>query len=312
MYFFGSGFFHSTELAWDSGMLLYGAIVHCFRFLGTYSIMWTDWTPFTCWSTYVFSYNVIIYGRITYIRGFSDGSVGKEPACNAGDARDTGSIPGLGRSPGGGTATHSSILAWRIPWTEEPNRLWSTGRKESDTTEVTQHSTAQNTYSKVYTSYLTRWVNFHSEHACAAHTQMEKQERSSGLEDPCPPSRGSQPVPDTQISWSSRSFMCMDPQDVLFCVSGFLSRHCDQSLRPCLVWAVCSFCCWVALQCVNTPQCLSHLLWSTRGCFQQSAIMNDTSASSFAYMNPFPPSFPSCPLPPLFPCLLFSLFLSAS
>ena len=32
-------------------------------------------------------------------------------------------------------ATHSSILAWKIPWTEEPGRLQSTGRKESDTTE---------------------------------------------------------------------------------------------------------------------------------------------------------------------------------
>ena len=33
--------------------------------------------------------------------------------------------------------THSSILAWRIPWTEEPGRLQSMGRKESDTTQVT-------------------------------------------------------------------------------------------------------------------------------------------------------------------------------
>ena len=32
-------------------------------------------------------------------------------------------------------ATHSSILAWRIPWTEEPGRLQSMGHKESDTTE---------------------------------------------------------------------------------------------------------------------------------------------------------------------------------
>ena len=31
--------------------------------------------------------------------------------------------------------THSSILAWRIPWTEEPGRLQSMGRKESDMTE---------------------------------------------------------------------------------------------------------------------------------------------------------------------------------
>ena len=34
-----------------------------------------------------------------------------------------------------GMATHSSILAWRIPWTEEPGGLQSMGRKESDTTE---------------------------------------------------------------------------------------------------------------------------------------------------------------------------------
>ena len=34
-----------------------------------------------------------------------------------------------------GYATHSSILAWRIPWTEEPGRLQSQGHKESDTTE---------------------------------------------------------------------------------------------------------------------------------------------------------------------------------
>ena len=33
------------------------------------------------------------------------------------------------------TATHSSILAWRIPWMEELGGLQSTGRKESDTTE---------------------------------------------------------------------------------------------------------------------------------------------------------------------------------
>ena len=33
--------------------------------------------------------------------------------------------------------THSNILAWRIPWTEEPCMLQSRGRKESDTTEAT-------------------------------------------------------------------------------------------------------------------------------------------------------------------------------
>ena len=51
-------------------------------------------------------------------------SDGKEAACNAGDPRST---PGVGRSPGGGHGIHSSILAWRIPWIEEPGRLQSMG-----------------------------------------------------------------------------------------------------------------------------------------------------------------------------------------
>ena len=51
----------------------------------------------------------------------------KNPPGSAGDVRDVGSIPGLGRSPAGGHATHSSILAWRIPWTEEPGGLQSMG-----------------------------------------------------------------------------------------------------------------------------------------------------------------------------------------
>ena len=38
-------------------------------------------------------------------------------------------------------ATYSSILAWEIPWTEEPGGLQSIGNKESDTTEQLTHST---------------------------------------------------------------------------------------------------------------------------------------------------------------------------
>ena len=51
----------------------------------------------------------------------------KNPPAIAGDLRDVDSIPGLGRSPGEGRATHSSILAWRIPETEEPDELQSMG-----------------------------------------------------------------------------------------------------------------------------------------------------------------------------------------
>ena len=88
-------------------------------------------------------------------KGFPDSSVGKESTCNAGDPH---SVSGLERSAGEvidyplqyswaslmaqlvknlpamwetweekGTATHSSILAWRIPWTEKPGRLQSMG-----------------------------------------------------------------------------------------------------------------------------------------------------------------------------------------
>ena len=39
-----------------------------------------------------------------------------------------------------GMATHSSILAWRIPWTEEPGRLQSSGCKESNMTEVMEQA----------------------------------------------------------------------------------------------------------------------------------------------------------------------------
>ena len=99
-----------------------------------------------------------------FVVGFPDSSVGKESACNAGDPS---SIPGSGRSPGEGIgyplqyswaswvaqtvknlpavretwvgslgwddpleedmATHSSILAWKIPWMEEPGRPQSMG-----------------------------------------------------------------------------------------------------------------------------------------------------------------------------------------
>ena len=45
----------------------------------------------------------------------------------AGDVRNTGSIPGLGRSLEEGMVTHSSILACRSPWTEEPGGLQSVG-----------------------------------------------------------------------------------------------------------------------------------------------------------------------------------------
>ena len=44
---------------------------------------------------------------------------------NAGDARDTGSIPGWEDPLEEEMAIHSSILVWKIPWTEDPGGLQS-------------------------------------------------------------------------------------------------------------------------------------------------------------------------------------------
>ena len=51
----------------------------------------------------------------------------KNLPANSGDMRDGGSVPGLEDTMEEGMATHSSILAWRTPWTEEPGGLWSMG-----------------------------------------------------------------------------------------------------------------------------------------------------------------------------------------
>ena len=47
----------------------------------------------------------------------------KNLSANAGDVRDLGSVLGWEDPLEEGMATHSSILAWRIPWTEEPAGL---------------------------------------------------------------------------------------------------------------------------------------------------------------------------------------------
>ena len=63
--------------------------------------------------------------------GFPGGSEVKASACNAGDLN---SIPGSGRYPGEGSDNQLQILAWKIPWMEEPGGLQSTGLQESHVT----------------------------------------------------------------------------------------------------------------------------------------------------------------------------------
>ena len=71
-----------------------------------------------------------------HIYGLPDDAVVKNPPTGAGNARDECSVHWLGRSPGVGNDNTSSIVAWKILWTEEPGRLQSPwGCKELDTTE---------------------------------------------------------------------------------------------------------------------------------------------------------------------------------
>ena len=76
------------------------------------------------------------------LMGFAGGSDGKESACNV---RDLGSIPGSGRFLEKGMATHFSILAWRISWTEEPGGL------QSMEPQRVKHHGATNTFFHIFT-----------------------------------------------------------------------------------------------------------------------------------------------------------------
>ena len=76
-----------------------------------------------CVFVYTYTYTCIWASRVALV-------VKNLPA-NAGDIRDTGLIPGLGRAPGGGHRNHFSILAWKIPWTKELGGLKSIGSTKS-------------------------------------------------------------------------------------------------------------------------------------------------------------------------------------
>ena len=69
----------------------------------------------------------VTYIYIYIYMGFPGGTVVENLFANAGDTGDLGLIPGLGRAPGEGNGNPLSILAWKIPWTEEPGGPQSMG-----------------------------------------------------------------------------------------------------------------------------------------------------------------------------------------
>ena len=90
--------------------------------------------------------------------GFPGGTSGKEPTCQCRDVRDSGLIPGLERSPGGGNGNplQYSYLGnpmdkgyWWVPW----------GLKESDMTEHTHTHTLTHTHTHTHTDLKMAWID---------------------------------------------------------------------------------------------------------------------------------------------------------
>ena len=76
--------------------------------------------PNFCRSPQTHHAHYIITLPVAQVSGFPGGSVVKDPPASAGDAGDVGSIPGSGRSPGGG---HGSPLQYSCPVDREPGGL---------------------------------------------------------------------------------------------------------------------------------------------------------------------------------------------
>ena len=70
---------------------------------------------------------------------FPGGASGKESACQFRRLRRCKFSPWSGRSPGGGNGNYSCILAWKIPWTEQPGRIQSMGSQRVEHNWGTNH-----------------------------------------------------------------------------------------------------------------------------------------------------------------------------
>ena len=85
--------------------------------------MWSFSTPFNVTLRLQIQVCDTFYFNILLLIIEWDGASGNKLTCHAGDIRDVVLIPRLGDPLEEGKATHYSILAWRIPWTEEPGGL---------------------------------------------------------------------------------------------------------------------------------------------------------------------------------------------
>ena len=100
-----------------------------------HNVIWLMWDHSLCKIPHLLIYSFVC-SSIQHLllvtvycneQGFPDGSSGKESAYKVGDTVDADLFPGLGRSSAGEMATSSRVLAWKIPWIEEPRGLHSVG-----------------------------------------------------------------------------------------------------------------------------------------------------------------------------------------
>ena len=107
------GCFHILEFLSNAAMNIEGECIFSNYYFCFFWIFTQDWN--NCWV-------------IWYLRGFPGGTSGKDPACQCKRFKRCRFNSWVGETPlKENMATHSSILAWRLPWTEEPGGLEFTG-----------------------------------------------------------------------------------------------------------------------------------------------------------------------------------------
>ena len=141
-------------------------------------------------------------------------AVKNQPA-KAGDIRDAGFIPGSEDPLEDSMATHSTILAWTIPWTEEPGRLQSTGshRVGLDRSDLAHtHANRQNT------RWRKRWARCLKRPFLARGRAGAEGQHSPGVSKGEESSVGPEqqwtwPIKDTHVNSLERSMTNLDPQN---------------------------------------------------------------------------------------------------
>ena len=129
----------------------------------------TSWLTWLNWDQQV----TLDMGIITYfdliqsLLGFPGGAVVKNPPSHAGDVEDWVRSLGLEDLLAEGMATHSNILAWRIPWTEEPVRLQSRGLQRVRYNWRTKHTHTQSLL--ILTSHRFQSLNSDNVHQVREH-----------------------------------------------------------------------------------------------------------------------------------------------